>query len=259
VAPERLTVRTAGGLTVQLERPLIRSMSPSTGVMRDGRVWPRDPNLTRLFFGPTARMLGQGEGYLGAFELFLPFVSYGVSDFFTVAGGTPFIPTEEIVGRIWYLAPKFGANVTPRTAVAAGVLAFVDLGTDDDIDPLGIAYGVATQGGEDRAVTLGIGWGFAGSDVENRPVFLAGGEYRASPRVKLLSENYLITYREEVYRLPSTTPVEETKILAMLSGGVRFIGERLSADAGVGLMVDDDESFCCLPLVNFVYNFGRPR
>jgi hypothetical protein len=44
-----------------------------------------------------------------------------------------------------------------------------------------------------------------------------------------------------------------------VSGGVRFFGERLSADAGVGLLIERSDVTCCLPLVNFVYSFGRAR
>ena len=43
----------------------------------------------------------------------------------------------------------------------------------------------------------------------------------------------------------------------LVAGGIRFFGERLSADAGLGFAVGED-SGCCIPVVNFVYSFGRP-
>jgi hypothetical protein len=246
--PDRLTVRTLSGVTIELERPLIRAMARQRGNVRDGQLWPADPNRTRLFFGPTGRMLNQNEGYISVFELFLPFVSYGVTDYLTLAGGTPIVP--EGIGRIWYLAPKVGAQLGERTSLSAGVLAFFESSDElDDVGSLGILYAVGTHGTEDTAITGGIGFGFAGDDVENRPLFLLGGETRVSPRIKLLTENYFITYRQ-------TEPDgESTALASALSGGVRFIGGRLSADAGVAVLLDEEDSFCCLPLVNFVYNF----
>lgn len=251
--PERLTVRTLAGATVEIQRNVIRSMSASGGTVRDGRFWPADPNRTRLFFGPTGRMLDQGEGYISVFELFLPFASYGVSNYLTLAGGTPIIP--EGIGRVWYFAPKAGGQIGERTSLSGGVLAFVDVGTDlsDDLDTFGILYGVATHGTDRNALTFGAGFGFAGEDVSSKPVFLLGGESRLSPRLTLLSENYFITYND------FDGQSETTGVAALLSLGLRFIGDRLSADAGLGFGLDSDEALCCLPLVNFVYNFGGAR
>ncbi len=256
VAPESLSIRTPAGVTAQINRVSIVSMRISQGSLRDGRLWPRDPNRTRLFFGPTGRMSDAGDGYLGVYELFLPFLSFGVTDNLTIAGGSPIIPGA--IGRVWYVAPKVGANISGRAALAGGVLAFVDadLNLSDTFDTMGIAYLVGTFGNEDSALTTGVGWGFAGSDIENQPIFLLGGETRTSERLKLVSENYFVTYRD-FDGFPNAR--ERTRVVALLSGGVRFIGERLSADAGIGLYAGQNSTGCCLPLVNFVYNFGSAR
>jgi hypothetical protein len=68
---------------------------------------------------------------------------------------------------------------------------------------------------------------------------MVGGESRISRRLKFLTENYFV-------------PSEGA---ALLSGGVRFFGERLSADFGIGAAFGDGDNACCLPLVNFVYSF----
>ncbi|MEX0912562.1 MAG: hypothetical protein WD737_05285 [Gemmatimonadota bacterium] len=252
VSGDALVVTTAGGATVELQRSMIRSMAPVSGVVRDGEVWPTDPNLTRLFFGPTGRNLERGEGYVGVFELFFPFVTYAPTDFLTLAGGTPVIP--EVIGRVFYFAPKVGGRISEKATVGAGVLAFHDASADaGDVSSVGVVYGVGTYGTEDTAGTFGLGWGFAGDEVENRPVALVGLERRLSPRMKLLSENYFISYRD------GSGPGARTEFASLLSGGIRFFGQRLSADAGLGIAVAEGDSFCCLPLVNFVYNFGVGR
>ncbi len=72
---------------------------------------------------------------------------------------------------------------------------------------------------------------------------MIGGEFRTSRHIKVISENYF---------LPG-----EDGVLFLL--GLRFIGERFSTDLGVGGFTGDGESFCCIPLINFSYAFGRAR
>ena len=57
----------------------------------------------------------------------------------------------------------------------------------------GIAYGVMTHGAPDGAVTLGVGYTYrARPDAEGgAAIVMIGGERRVSPRVKLITENYL--------------------------------------------------------------------
>lgn len=64
-----------------------------------------------------------------------------------------------------------------------------------------------------------------------------------SQRTKFITESYFV-------------PGESGGLVV---GGVRFFGERLSADAGLGFALDGGDASCCLPVVNFVYSFGRPR
>lgn len=43
----------------------------------------------------------------------------------------------------------------------------------------------------------------------------------------------------------------------LVSGGLRFFGERLSADVGIGALLSSQETQGPFPLVNFVYTFGK--
>jgi hypothetical protein len=260
---QRVVLVTQGGAHVELARLQIRSATAVRGrVHQNGSVWLEDPNGTRLFFGPTGRALRSGQGYVGAFELFLPFLSYGVTDWLTVAGGTPVIP--EVIGRVVYVAPKVQLLATDRVHLSTGVLAFVNLQDEDfedGSDVIGILYGAGTYGSRDNAVSFGGGWGFTGSDVENRPAFMLGGETRLSGRVKLITENYLISYRETYYPYDPNNPdpvpsYSEVKYMGLAGAGIRIFGERLAGDLGVGVGIGDADFTCCVPLVNFVYNFG---
>ena len=119
---ERVVVLTTSGARVEVPRAQIERRRVAAGTARDGQYWGEDPNLSRLFFTSTARPLPKGEGYVSSFMLFFPFVAYGVTDRFTMAGGTPIIP--EAIGRVFYLAPKFTVAQRDRASYAVGALGF---------------------------------------------------------------------------------------------------------------------------------------
>lgn len=238
----RLTIVTLGGARIEVERAQVASISEVRGRVRGNEVWPADPNRTRLFFGPTGRTLAAGEGYFGAFELFLPFIGYGATDWLTLSGGIPIIP--EAMGELAYLAPKVRVAHGAGIDVSLGAFAFL---STEAIGSAGLVYGVGTMGNDDDAITLGAGFPFLVSEedsevAENVPILILGGEHRLTRRIKLLSENYL-------------APGEE--MVGFFSAGIRFIGDRLSGDIGIASGADEDGSICCVPLVNFVYTFGR--
>lgn len=238
-----LVVRTVAGARLELRPDQIQSRRRASGNVVRGEYWPEDPNHTRLLFTSTGRALGAGQGYVSAYFLFFPMLAYGVTDRLTIAGGTPVIPGA--IGKVFYLAPKFTVSQRERSAISIGALGFVSSDATDE-GTVGIAYGVGTWGTRDRAFTAGAGWGFQlgsnESSFSNSPVLVLGAETRLSRRVKVLSENWIFTQR--------------TGGLSLLSGAFRFIGDRLSADLGLIGAVGGDDA-CCLPMVNFVWNFGR--
>lgn len=227
------TVVTHAGVTVRVERAQVESITRARIV--EGRVWPRDPNHTRLFFGPTARSVGARRGYFGVYEIFFPFLTYGVTSNLSLSAGTPIIP--EVIGEFWYFAPKLTLVERERLSVATGVLAVAV-----DGETAGVVYGVGTFGDSDQAVTAGVGYGFADGDLHNDAVFMLGGELRMGAGTKLITENYLV-------------PGFDDETGAVASGGIRFFGERLSADLGVAFPLNDCTGSCWFPLVNFVYSF----
>jgi hypothetical protein len=247
VENDRITLETTAGARIEVARGQLRSLRLAEGRMVDGQFWRDDPNKTRLFFAPTGRTLRAGEGYFGVYELFIPFLSYGLTDQITLSGGSPFYLGMFESAPPFYLAPKVQVVSLPQTQVSLGALAlFVPRSwgwEEDESHSLGIVYGVGTFGDGDNALTTGLGWGYADGEFSSRPVLMVGGEARMGRATKLLTENWFVPGADGV----------------VFSGGVRFFGERLSADVGLLGFAGSEGAGCCLPLVNFVYNFGRPR
>jgi hypothetical protein len=226
-----IVFRSVAGVVITAPRADVQSLRAVAGTLTDGEFWPGDPNATRLFFGPTARSLPKGRTYFGVYEFLMPFVQVGVTDRFSIGGGTPLVFGFDEGERPFWITPKLQVLDTGRTQVAAGAFqAFVDG------ENAGIAYGVVTTGRIEASITAGAGYGYS-SGGGHGAVVMIGGERQASRHVAFVTENYIWKGGQGV-----------------LAGGVRFFGERLSADVGLAVPLGTDELFA-LPVVNFVYVF----
>ena len=245
VAADQITMETVSGVRVELRRAQVRRIEPALGRVVNGEYWAEDPNISRLFVTPTGRALRRGEGYIGIYELLFPFLAYGVTDRFTLAGGIPLFGGFAEGLPPFYLAPKFEFFTTPTLRASAGALAVVFEG-----ESAGLLYGVGSFGTPDRALTAGLAYGYVtdggedggSGEISNTPAIMVGGESRIGRRVKLLTENYFIPGLDG----------------ALLSGGARFIGRAWAFDFGLLFLVGEDGGGY-LPLISFNYNFGRDR
>jgi hypothetical protein len=161
VEGDRVVFRTVSGARLELTRDEIEGLRPVRGQVDRRDFRPEDPNRTRLFFGLTARSLPRGRGYLGVYELVMPFVQVGVTDRLAVGGGTPLIFGGGGDSHPFWLTPKLQLLRGERTQLAAGVMHFVFTG---DEEPVGIAYGVVTHGTPNASLTAGFGYGYESSD-----------------------------------------------------------------------------------------------
>ncbi len=227
----RVTFRTLAGGMLTIDAADIVQLTIIEGRASGAQFWQDDPNPTRLFFGPTGRPLKRGDVYLGVYEVFIPFVQVGVTDRFSIGGGTPLVFGGG-GDRPFWLTPKFTVVARPRTQVAVGAMHMLNI----DGDSLGIVYSALTQGTRDSALTVGVGYAYARYEDNGAPVVMVGGEHRVHRHVKLVSENYVF----------------ESGGIA--SAGVRFMTGRLSADLGLASPLGVDELFV-FPMVNFVWTF----
>ena len=226
-----VVVRTQAGATVTARRDDIASLRLVAGRIRKGEFLHSDVHRTRLFFAPTGRALRQGEVSIGVFQFLAPFVQVGVTDHVSVGGGTPLLFGFEDFNRPFWFTPKVQVLNTTKAQGAVGLLHVFDL----DGDSAGIAYGVTTLGDSDNAFTGGAGMTYSGD--HRGWIVMGGAEGRVSRYIKVMTENYV--WQDGT---------------GIVSGGVRFLGERLSADLGLAVPVGVGATLA-FPVVSFAYVF----
>lgn len=229
---ETISFRTITGTVVTAPRADIVSLERVAGILRDGEFLLEDPNRTRLFFGPTGRALPKGQVYFGTFQILLPWVQVGVTDRFSIGGGTPLVFGFDESERPFWITPRF--QVLDRGNLHAGAGAIHLAGFSGN--SAGIAYGVMSTGSSISSLTVGAGLAYT-SEGDRAPVVMVGGDQRLRRNLKLITENYIWQGGGGI-----------------ISGGVRFIGDRLSADVGLGIPLTGTE-LVAFPIVNFVYVF----
>jgi len=210
--------------------------------IKDGVYWFPNPNKTRLYFSPTARMLKQGEGYFADYYILFPGFVYGITDNFTIGGGMSLIPNVNIDEQIFYFTPKIGLKASEKFNIAAGALIVKMPGFDEedgDSPLVGILYGVGTTGTPDASFTFGLGYGFVDGEFAKKPMVVIGGEKRISRRTAFVSENWIM-------------PGVENPII---SYGLRFFGEKMSVDLALINILSDKIIFPGMPYIDFVINF----
>lgn len=228
IADDSIVFRSIAGVVMDVRRIDIADLRVVNGRVVAGEFQQIDPHNTRLMFAPTARSLRRGEGYFGLHQVFLPFVQVGLTDRVSIGGGTPLLFFGDGPHPFWF-TPKVQLASSDKAAVAAGLIHITALERD-----AGIAYGVTTVGPADRAVSIGLGYAYSGND--RSPILMVGGEYRSSRRIKWITENWLWRGGD-----------------GFMSGGIRFIGERLSAD--VSLVAPLVEDTFVMPVVSFAWHF----
>ena len=207
--------------TMILRRASVASVKtiPASSI-HDGVYWPEDPNATRLFFAPTARMLKKGEGYVANHWLFFMDGYGGITDRFTLGGTMTLFPTDNFLkNNAYFISPKIGVTQGEsfNTAVGAWIGGAPFSSDAGAVNTFGIAYGVATWGGPDASLTLGGGYGFAEGKMARNPMAMIGGTRRLSRHVAFVTENWI-------------APNEQQHPL--VSAGIRILGEKVTWDLG---------------------------
>ncbi|MFD2721880.1 hypothetical protein ACFST9_24400 [Hymenobacter monticola] len=252
--PQEMEFETKDLGTVRVQRANLRDLVLLTdGQSRRGYDYVGNGN--RLFFGPTARNLRRGEGYVQDIDIFLLSANYGITDNFSMGVIASFIPglgSYNLVG----LTPKvsFGAKDNLRFGAGAMVV-FVSGYT------AGVTYANATVGSADHNLTGGVGFGFSGSGgFGSTPVFMLGGATRVSRRIFLMNESYLVRYTD--------TNRKSTGLAGI--AGLRVAWPRISGSLGlmyVHTAYDEQYTYSrvsqnytdAFPYAEVTFRFGRVK
>ena len=230
-----VVLKTASGAVVTAGTAQIVTLKRVNGRLVRGEFQRSDPTATRLFFAPTGRQLKRGEAYFAVHQVLMPTLQVGVTDRFSLGGGTPLVffgGGDDGWERPFWITPKLQLLDTGRVQVAAG--AFQGLSVDGQSG--GIAYGVTTMGSESASWTGGAGLAYS-SDGGRSAVVMLGGDRQIARSVKVITENYFWKGGDGI-----------------VSVGFRFFGEQLSADVGLTVPIGA-ENLIMFPIVNFVYSF----
>ena len=210
------------------------------GVRYGSRVIARDPNISRSIIGPTARPLASGQGYLALTVVDLnpvviaPNFSFGLGDIFTLSAGGIFYSGET---AYLFLNGKASLARRPKRNLALGAI-FLTLPDEHYQGSFGTVYGVGTFGSEGTSFNAGLGFGFSGEGISGRPMFIIGGEFSASARVKLLIENW-----------------SNLQGFNLTSIGIRFYSQHFALDINFAMPWSSD-GMILRPFISPVYNFN---
>ncbi len=136
-----------------IPRDQVKELRHLQGVIIDDAYYRYDPNVTRLFFAPTARPLAKGQGCFSAYQVFFPFLAYEVNDFLTIGGGISLLPGAS--EQLLYVTPKIVPYKKEDLYVAAGILYINSTG--GEFGGGGILYSITTYGTPRASITGGLG------------------------------------------------------------------------------------------------------
>ncbi len=227
---DTIRFKTLSDIHIALPDDKIAALKWPRGKLVKGEFRRYDPSHNRLFFGPTGRTLSDGEGNFTDFYVFFPTLAVRVADYFMLGGGVSLIPGAE--SQLFYISPKVRVLHSNKFDLAAG---FLFMGIPDEENAASV-YSALSMGDPAGGVTLGVALPFVFEDNEfDIPAFLFGAETQVSNNVKLITENWLLTGDDDS--------------LLLLSGGIRFFGERLAADIALVTSPEavGDEGFPFLP------------
>jgi hypothetical protein len=229
---------TTDGIVMSIPKEKVKSIGQLDFA---GRRYRRvDPNQTRLFIAPTAKALEGGQAYLSVYEIFFPVFGVGITNFLLFEGGISLFPF--LSEQLYYVNLKLTPTQFDEFSISVGGAYFGVTGVDFSF---GMFYGGVSYGGSESSLSIGVGLPFTKFlwfDSKSKPVFVIGGGMQVSNSVKLVSENWILTF--EFPR--SVIPIF----------GIRFFGEKLAADLGF-IYISGAEGFPFFPWLGFTYNFGK--
>lgn len=227
----------------------IRQISES--MVKNGVIWPDNPNYHRNFYSPTGIGMEKGQAYYQNLMVVWNHLGYAFTDYFTMgidfeilsilSGGDIF----DSYRPLFALTPKFSHSFNDRIHAGVGAV-LLSIPNSDRFFEAGITYAVGTYGTRDNNITLGFGLPFFEGEIQSEvPVFNLSGQYRFSRRFSIVSENWFFA-------------AEDLGFAGFGVQGLRYLGKNLNWDIGLVLYkVEDDFGVAPVPFVGLAIHFGK--
>lgn len=232
--------------------------------MKDDGYWHENKNYSRNYYGPTGIGLEKGNGYYQNIMLVWNHLAYSFSDHFTLGidfeivsilsrlSGEPIF--EDSPMPVTALTPKFSFSASEEFHFGLGAIGLFVPATDYYIDA-GIGYGVVTYGNKNRNATLGFGVPFFEGDFKPKSqIMTLSGQYRLSPKIALLSENWLLLLQEDL-----GDESNDNNSIYIGVQGIRYLARELTWDFGIALLgvSGEDTFFFPVPYISVVFPFNK--
>ncbi len=233
---ETLVVKTEKDLEIKFSKDKIKSRRILNNKTKDQPNETSDFNEHRLLISSTGKNLKKGTVYFAVYELFLPVVGVGITDFFSVSGGVSLIPGAK--NQLVYLSPKFTFINRKNFYGSIGAVFIGAFGESFGT----ILYGSASYGNEDYSATFGYGTSIFETEIFYSSIITLGGEAKISRRTKIISDNFYFVFADEfIYML-----------------GFRVFGENLAGEFGFFYPWSSNHSshgFPFIPWLSISYKF----
>ena len=232
---QTITMEIADGVQIQIERIKIKETKQLRKISSKKRKFKDDPNGTRLFVAPKARIQDFGLGFISTSQILFPSISISPTDFFQISGGISFFPDNSYKDQFKFISPKVRVYHSDNLHLGFG-MTYLDGKNYYSTS----VYLLSTLDGNPFSITGGIGFVNNKNRISHNPIFMFGFERIISEKSKLISENWMHP------DIPGFT----------LSVGFRFWGDNFAADFGVFTNTATiDKTYPVLPYVGFEYNF----
>jgi hypothetical protein len=216
--------------------------------IKNGEIWPENPNSTRYFYLPNGYGLEKGEGYYQNTWVLFNQVSYGLTNSFSMGVGLMPLFLFGVNGFPVWITPKFSIPIEKdKWNLGVGAIIGGYVGREsENIPTLGMFYGVSTFGSREKNMTVGLGYAFADGDVASTPVVTLGGTIQTGRKHFLLTENYFV--------------FSDGELVALLWMGGRYASQHIAIDYGLIIPVSPGiPNFIAMPWLGLTVPFGNKQ
>lgn len=213
-----------------------------------------DPASGRYLFAPSAIPQPKGHGYFSQKELAFSSVGYGVTNEFSVLGGSVLpavlggLANGELEALNGIVGFKYGQRLSPDFHMGAGAWAMVV--SDASV---AIPYVNMTYGDRYEHYTIAIGQTFLINEGDFGVMPVVFASHHATKTGAWITETWFVSEGNAEFGGPS--------LVVAASGAYRFMGKRLTVDLGlinvlpIGIGAEDFV-YIPLPWLDFAWHWG---